>query len=62
MKDCRIKHAQICVRCDRVIEETALGLRYHLCDDCRTKLHLQLEGWKQNGLYLMEVAHVGPRN
>jgi hypothetical protein len=52
MKDCRIYHAQICIRCEKVEETKRGGLQGFYCSDCYNTMKEKFEHWKEHGLYL----------
>jgi len=52
--ECRIEHAQVCVRCDAIQIEKQGGLRGQICGKCSEELKELFKHWKKHGLYAKE--------
>ena len=49
--ECRIEHAQICIRCEKITAEKRGGLRGQICSECHDQLKEMFKHWEEHGLY-----------
>lgn len=57
---CRIEHAHICIRCNRVKAEEFGGIRGFVCGDCAKDLVAIFDGYRKKGLYIEVGAPTQP--
>ena len=48
---CRIKHAEICIRCDEIQVRDLSGIRWYVCSKCAKKMADDRNYWEKYGLY-----------
>ena len=50
----RIKHADICLKCEDVYVRERGGRRFFICEKCAERCKQYLSDWDKYGLYLAE--------